>query len=386
MLNEGLNEGLREKILHRLKEMKQLHLSIKLDILSEKDQKQFFDLLSIDLLISQQERLKAPSMREDFDPIFQAENASESWIPLGIERLTQGKVACLILAGGQGSRLGLSVPKALVPVTPDGRKTLLELHLEKIQLASTFHQTKIPCAMITSIHNHASIAQFLREKKFEEFITLVVQNEAPLLDNQGNWILREDGKLATGPDGNGYALHLLQKNGILKKWQASGIEEISIIPIDNPLADPVDPILIGYHVSHPADVTVKVITRQDSEEKVGIMVRKNNRIEVREYSELPAEKSQHTCLAHIGLFALSLSFAERISKEEFPWHIAYKRDPLTKQMIWKFERFIFDMLPYSHKTNLLLYPREDVYAPLKNGSGEKSLETVKAALQRILSL
>ncbi len=371
---------LKEKILNRLQEMKQLHLSLELDALGEKDQKRFLDQLSPGLLMSQQEKLKASPASEDLAPILRAESASDAWTPLGIERLTQGKVACLILAGGQGSRLGFSVPKALVPVTPDGKKTLLELHLEKIELAAILHRTKVPCAVITSEENHDAIAQFLQEKKLGELATLVVQGEAPFLDDHGNWILKENGKLATGPDGNGYALHLLQKNGILKKWKAAGIEEITIVPIDNPLADPVDPILIGYHASHPADVTVKVITRQNSEEKVGIMVRKNNRIEVREYSELPAINLKQPCLAHIGLFALNLSFAERVSTEEFPWHLARKQNSATKQMIWKFERFIFDMLPFADKTNLLLYPREDVYAPLKNAAGEKSLATVQAAL------
>lgn len=321
-------------------------------------------------------------MLEEFELICDSPCASDAWMPLGIERLTQGKVGCLILAGGQGTRLGLSIPKALVAV--DGTKTLLELHLEKIALASTFHRVKIPCAVMVSAGNHASIAQFLEERKMEN-VTLVVQDEAPLLDDHGKEILRDDGKPATAPDGNGYALHLLQKNGLLSQWKKAGIEEITIVPIDNPLADPVDPILIGYHAAHPADVTVKVISRQNSEEKVGIMVSKNGRIEVREYSELPPNLPQKTCLAHIGLYALNLSFAERVSHQEFPWHRARKQDMMTKQMVWKFERFIFDMLPYSQKTNLLQYPREDVYAPLKNASGEKSLATVQAALQRILS-
>ncbi len=375
---------LKDKIIDRLKEMKQLHLSTKLDSLSESEQKQFLDLLSPDLLKSQQKSLSASRMNEDFQPIYEAPLASDAWTPLGIERLTQGKVGCLILAGGQGSRLGLSVPKALVPITPDGQKTLLELHLEKIDLARVFHQTNIPCAVITSKENHAQIAQFIREKNFDSFTTLVIQNEAPFLDDLGNWILREDGKLATGPDGNGYALHLLQERGLLNNWKKAGIEEITIVPIDNPLADPVDPVLIGYHAAHLADVTVKVITRQNEEEKVGIMVQKSNRIEVREYSELPANMPKKTCLAHIGLFALNLSFAERVSKEEFPWHLARKLDPVSQKWIWKFERFIFDMLVYSHKTNLLLYPREDVYAPLKNATGDKSLATVQAALKRLI--
>ncbi len=377
---------LRDKIIDRLKEMKQSHLAAKLDSLSETEQKQFLELLSPNLLKSQQESLSASRLNEDFEPIYEAPQASDTWIPLGIERLSQGKVASLILAGGQGSRLGLSVPKALVPVTPDGQKTLLELHLEKIELARTFHQTNIPCAVITSKENHAQIAQFIQEKNFGSFVTLVTQNEAPFLDDLGNWILRDDGKLATGPDGNGYALHLLQENGVLSTWKKAGIEEITLVPIDNPLADPVDPVLIGYHAARSAEVTVKVIARQSEEEKVGILVQKNSRIEVREYSELPAEMPQKMCLAHIGLFALNLSFAEKVSKEKFPWHLARKLDPLTQKWIWKFERFIFDMLIYSHKTNLLLYPREDVYAPLKNATGDKSLATVQAALQRILGL
>ena len=162
----------------------------------------------------------------------------------------------------------------------------------------------------------------------------------------------------------------------MNQWKGAGIEEITIVPIENPLADPVDPILIGYHVAHPADATAKVIYRQNAEEKVGVMVIKNSRIEVREYSELPPSASKQACLANIGLFALNLSFAERVSKKNSPgiWPIS---KILLKQWIWKFERFIFDMLHYSHKTNLLLYPREDVYAPLKNATGEKSLATVQ---------
>jgi UDP-N-acetylglucosamine/UDP-N-acetylgalactosamine diphosphorylase len=372
----------KEQILTRLQEMQQLHLSAKLDSLNKQEQKQFLNLLSPQLLVRQRETLNTPPAIEAFEPIVEAEAASNVWTPLGTERLIQGKVACLILAGGQGSRLGVSTPKALIPIMEGSNKTLLQLQLEKIQTSSMFHRTKIPCAVITSVANHALIAEFIEAHNFGLSITLVIQDEAPFLDDQGNWILNDDGKLATGPDGNGHALHLLQRDGILNQWKAAGIEEITIVPIDNPLADPTDPVLIGYHASHAADVTIKVIRRSNSEEKVGIIVRKNGRICVQEYSELPSVKSP--CLAHIGLFAINLSFAQRVSKEELPWHLARKQNPLTQQMVWKFERFIFDTLVFSDQTNLLLYPREDVYAPLKNATGENSLATVQAALKRLI--
>lgn len=372
---------LKEKILDRLKEMNQLHLAEKLDVLSEREMERFLGFLSPELLRVQQEKLQCSAPSSDFEPITEAGSASDQWASLGIERLTQGKVGCLILAGGQGSRLGLSIPKALLPVTADGKKTLLEILVEKISLAAAFHRVKIPCVVIVSHESYGAIDQFLKDKKMGDFITLVVQDEAPFLDDQGNWILRENGTLATGPDGNGYALHLLEKSGILKKWKGSGIEEITIVPIENPLADPVDPVLIGYHVAHPADVTVKVIYRQNTEEKVGILVHTHNRTEVREYSEIPQDKPLKRCLANIGLFAINLSFAERVSHEKFPWHLARKQDRVSNKWIWKFEHFIFDMLPFSLKTNLLLYPREDVYAPLK---GTEGLASVQAALSRVL--
>ncbi len=372
---------LKDQIIERLHEIRQPHLSTKLDLLNEKELEKFYQLLSPDLLRAQRAALKTSKIREEIEPILQAETASDTSTPLGIEQIVQGKVACLILAGGQGSRLGASVPKALVTVSPDGKKTLLDILLDKIIAAAQFHRVKIPCAIIVSETNQAMIADYIQEKTFGDFITLVVQNEAPILDEHENWVLRDDGKLATAPDGNGYALHLLEKNGVLKKWKASGIDVITIVPIENPLADPVDPILIGYHVSHPADVTIKVITRQNGEEKVGVIVRKNNHIEVREYSELPVSTSQKNCLANTGLFAVNLTFASQVAHHEFPLHVAHKQDPISKQWIWKFERFIFDMLPLSHQTNLLLYPREDVYAPLKNNDG---LKAVQAALKRLM--
>ncbi len=157
---------LKEKILYRLQQINQLHLVAGLDDLSQEQQEKFFNTLSLELFKSQQERLKWTETSSTLEPIYDAEAASEVWKPLGIHRISQGNVACLILAGGQGSRLGSSLPKALVPVTPDGKKTLLELHLEKISAACTLYQTQIPCAILTSPDNHEQIFHFLKERHF----------------------------------------------------------------------------------------------------------------------------------------------------------------------------------------------------------------------------
>ena len=51
-------------------------------------------------------------------------------------------------------------------------------------------------------------------------------------------------------------------------------------------------------------------------------------------------------------------------------------------MSWKFEKFIFDLLPRTDKIGALLYPRETCFAPLKNFSGPDSLATVCEALEK----
>lgn len=344
--------------------MNQLHLAEGLETLSQDQQEVFLKQLQPELLDLQQKTLRQDRCPSPLPPVVDLDAASKQWEPLGSDKISQGKVACLILAGGQGSRLGSHLPKALFPIA-DG-KTLLEIQLDKI--------ARTPCAIITSPGSHQQIADFLKSTPFAP--TLVCQPEAPFLDSQGNWILRCPGQLASGPDGNGHALHLLKTHGILEEWKRQGIEIISIIPIDNPLADPIDPVFIGYHTSQSADTTLKVIRRQSFEEKVGILVHNQGRILVQEYSELAEE--QEGSLAYTVMHALTLSFAERVSNLDMPWHIARKQDPISKQWIWKFERFLFDTLVASEKTHLLLYPREEIFAPLKD---EKSLATVQQALQ-----
>jgi UDP-N-acetylglucosamine/UDP-N-acetylgalactosamine diphosphorylase len=51
-------------------------------------------------------------------------------------------------------------------------------------------------------------------------------------------------------------------------------------------------------------------------------------------------------------------------------------------MAWKFEKFIFDLLPAAQKVDALVYPRESCFAPLKNFSGNDSFATVAEAIER----
>jgi UDP-N-acetylglucosamine/UDP-N-acetylgalactosamine diphosphorylase len=325
-------------------------------------------------MIAQKANFPIPEPFREFDSPTQTARLK------GEELLSEGKIACLVLAGGQGTRLGTSLPKALVEVTSVRKKTLLQLFCEKTAAASIAYQTPLQMAIMTSSLNHTVIADYLLENGYfglaSSQVHLFMQDNAPFLDDQGNWFLESTGCIAAGPDGNGHSLRKLMESGIGKQWKEQGIESLIVLPIDNPLADPFDASLCGEHALKNREATLKAIERHDPHEKVGVIVSREGRIAVQEYSELPDHFEAP--LAHIGLFCFSLSFIERIAQIKLPWHLARKK--YGDQKIWKFERFLFDVLSHTQKAGVLVYPREDVYAPLKNLEGPHCLETVQQAL------
>ncbi len=282
----------------------------------------------------------------------------------------------IILAGGQGTRLGGSQPKGLVPVTPIQGKSLLQLFCEKTVAASRLAGHSLPLAIMTSPLNHEDIVTFLKNHDYFGLdIDLFPQEMLPFLDDNGNWIVESGGKIAQGPDGNGHVFKRFVEAGLWEKWHARGIQHINIVPIDNALADPFDKAFLSQHQGN--DITIKAIPRDDPQENVGALCLKNGKVGVWEYTEISGE-TKNLEFANINIFCLSMSFAEKLAKKTFPWHLARKKPKET--FIWKFETFIFDMLDYAEKVGIVVFPREQVYSPLKNAAGDRSLKTVQASL------
>ncbi len=340
---------------------------------------------------------KAPGFLDVFEKI--TLSGDENIASIGQEQIKEGKVGCLIVAGGMGTRLQFNGPKGMYPISLINQKTLFQLVAEKTLAAGHQAGRDLSIAIMTSPLNHIETVRYFEENDYfglhKDQIDFFSQEMLPLLDHSGNLFLDQIDHLAVGPDGNGGSLQQFVNVGIWKKWYENGIRYLNFTLIDNPLADPFDAELIGFHHFEGVDVVMKCTARQNPRENVGVLIEMEDKVHVIEYSELPEAERIATdekgrlkhIAANLSLFSFSMDFIKQISKEPLPLHIAHKTveclgvKPKALNA-WKFEKFIFDVLPLAMSVRALLYPREACFAPLKNDVGDDSPATVRDALQK----
>lgn len=341
-------------------------------------------------------RAKRPEEEEPLAPYRHAVySGSEEKILLGKASLQKGFCGCLVVAGGQGTRLKFAGAKGRFPTSVVQKKSLFQMLSEKVLAASRQLGQDLPLAIMTSPENDSETRRFFKDHHFfglkASQIDFFTQGTLPFLDEEGKLLINPSHEIAQGPDGNGSSLGQFYTSGLWQKWQDQGVRALSFIQIDNPLADPYDAELFGYHFQEDAEITVKAIPRSRPEERVGVLVEKQGKLQVVEYSEIHVDKQQARDangellypFANISSFCISMDFIKRLQKTSLPLHRALKPVQTLKgaQMAWKFERFIFDILPFADVSRLLIYPRERSFAPLKNAEGEDSLPHVQQQLQ-----
>ncbi len=318
----------------------------------------------------------------------------QEYLDTGNKLISDGKAAALIVAGGQGTRLKFDGPKGMFPISPGDGKTLFELLAERVLKTSKACGRALQIVLMTSPENDEITRNFFKSHRNfgldESQIHFYSQGELPLVTPEGELFFSSRGKLAMGPDGNGSSLSLLWSSGVGAQLEKQGVEQLTYNLIDNPLSNPFDPLLIAWNAVQNSDVTIKCIKREEPEEKVGVIVRANGKIAVKEYSEIDLKIRSALDVfpyANISLFCFALKFTKTINFADLPLHKAFKSSPRYapggKQIeagapgYWKYERFIFDVLLKANKVELLLYPRESCFAPLKDRA---SIPAVQAAL------
>ena len=319
----------------------------------------------------------------------------------GESLLRRNQVAVLIVAGGQGTRLGFSGPKGNFPISPVKRKPLFQLFAESIRALSARYRADLPLLIMTSPENHQETQGFFESQGFfglpRETVHFFTQGLLPTLTPEGKMILRDEVNLLANPDGHGGSLKALYESGMAARLKERGIAEIFYCQVDNPLAKIADPAFIGYHRQEGADISTKVVRRQNLEEKVGIYGMVNGRPAIIEYIDFRPEDYRaldekgniRYWAGNIAIHMISLPFVERLNRQGFalPYHRAVKgveglgpEGKLAMIPAWKFETFVFDSIPLAEKTCCMEVIREDEFSPVKNQDGVDSPQTARRAM------
>ena len=325
---------------------------------------------------------------------------------LGEEAIRKGEVAALLVAGGQGSRLGFDKPKGMFPIGPVSNASLFQIHAEKVLALSRRYGTAIPLLVMTSPATHADTEAFFREQWFfglaEADVFFFQQGTMPALElATGKLLLEAPGKLFLSPNGHGGTLTALAETGLLAEIAARGIRHVFYFQVDNPLVKVCDPAFVGQHIAADAEASSKVVFKEKPEEKVGVLAVIDGMCGIIEYSDMPPALSAERAPAGTLLFRagspaihiFSLPLLERATSRDsgLSFHLARKKvehfDPAVGQVIkpttenaLKFEKFVFDALPMAERWLAVETPRGEEFAPLKNASGADSAEDVKRAM------
>lgn len=92
--------------------------------------------------------------------------ASDAWAALGLDAIRAGSVAVLLLAGGQGTRLGSFAPKGCYNVDLPSQKSLFQLQAERILSLGNQAGHPIRWYIMTSGPTREATERFFRDASF----------------------------------------------------------------------------------------------------------------------------------------------------------------------------------------------------------------------------
>lgn len=314
----------------------------------------------------------------------------------GEEQLRKGRVAVLLVAGGQGSRLGYDGPKGAYEIGPVSGMPLFYFHARKIVRLQRIYGKPVPFYIMTSEVNDAATRACFEDHDYFGLnpadVIFFKQGVWPALDSEGRLILEAPGRVFVSPDGHGGTLTALAKNGCLDDMSARGIKSVFYFQVDNPLVDIADPAFIGLQALCGADLALKLCRKTSPTEKVGaVSLQEDGRCCMIEYSELTPKQASRFKYGSPAIHVFSLAFLKREARKAMPLHLAHKSIPyvaddgrLVKPDMpngYKFEKFIFDVLPDARALINLAFDRDDEFSPVKNAVGDDSPATCRMALQ-----
>ncbi len=398
---------MKHKVSEMLNMMHQEHIVKHLQSLSDEEQLAMVKHIeSLDFSVLSEANQE--EIRGTFEPLFATtlsdiEQNRERYTETGLQAIRDGKVGAVLLAGGQGSRLGFDHPKGMFKIGIDRELYIFECLINNLLDVVKQVGAWIPLFIMTSVDNNKETREFFEKHNYfgysDDNVWFFVQEQLPTVDTNGKLMLADNGKIKTAPNGNGGWYASMAKTGMLKIVQNAHIEWLNVFAVDNVLQRIADPCFIGAVIESGKVSGAKVVAKADPEERVGVLCLEDGRPSIVEYYEMTDEmihsrEADGTLSYNYGVILNYLFRVDKLNQTlsvKLPLHRAFKKIPYmsaSSEFIkpdepnaYKFETLALDMVKLQDDCLAYEVDRNKEFAPVKNKTGVDSVDTARELLK-----
>ncbi|MGM9681170.1 MAG: UTP--glucose-1-phosphate uridylyltransferase [Eubacteriales bacterium] len=328
----------------------------------------------------------------------------EKFESVGIEALKAEKVGAVLLAGGQGTRLGYDGPKGTYPIGVNRELYIFQCLINNMMDVVKRTGAWIPLFIMTSEKNNDATVSFFKEHNYFGYdaghIRFFIQEMAPSVDYNGKIYLEAKDKISLSPNGNGGWFTSLVKAGYLDQIKAEGIEWLTVFAVDNVCQRINDPAFVGATIASGRECGAKVVAKANPTEKIGVLCLEDGKPSIVEYYEITEDMKNlrddkgelQYKFGVILNYMFKVSKLEDILKNSMPTHVVEKKIPYldengvlrkpTTPNGYKFETLVLDMIHLMDSCLSYEVVREREFAPVKNATGVDSVETARELLKK----
>lgn len=328
----------------------------------------------------------------------------DKYTAVGIDAIKHCKVGAILLAGGQGTRLGFDKAKGMYNIGETKELYIFEQLIANLKKVTSAADAWVPLYIMTSEKNDEQTREFFREHDFfgynPDYVKFFVQEMVPAVDFDGNVLVEAEDSLAMSPNGNGGWFKSLIKAGYDADIKEKGVEWLNVFAVDNVLQQIADPVFVGATIESGCVSGAKVVRKVDPYERVGAMCLEDGKPSIVEYYELTPEMAEArdekgTLLYGFGVILNYLFRVDKlleIAEKSLPLHVVEKKVPYIDENgvavkpetpnAYKFETLILDMVYMMDNCLSFEVDREREFAPVKNATGTDSVESARALLKK----
>jgi UTP--glucose-1-phosphate uridylyltransferase len=263
----------------------------------------------------------------------------------GVETLTAGRVAQIVLAGGMATRFGGVVKGAVEAI--DGRSFLAWKLGATARLGEELG-VELPVALMTSFatddetRSHVASLDVPEPLWFSQSISLrLTEPGAVFLENR---------KPSLYAPGHGDLIASIRRSGTLDRLRARGVEHVSVSNVDN-LGARVDPVVIGAHVLTGRPATFEVARKEG--DMGGAPARVDGRLGLLEGPEFPPSFG-HDAIRIFNTNTATLSLDALDRDYDLRW--LYVRKSVDGRIAVQLER-LYHHLSWEQESTFLEVPR-----------------------------